>query len=137
MQKLLAILAMVFFGVYIVGCGSGGGSVNPIINIAIESGFVCTNMNNGSICSIVVNYNNNGTAEPVLGYTTDAASPGTSMNGTLQSSINKCQESIDIVSSGVCNVSFSYSSSYTPSTNTYLYFTLGNTTSNGVYIQGN
>ena len=137
MQKFLLILATVFFGVYIVGCGAGGTSSSPIISIAIESGSDCTSMTSGSLCSIVVNYNNNGTIEPTLGYTTDNEAPGISQNGTLESSIDACQNLIDTVSVGTCTISFTYSINYIPATNTNLYFTLDSTTSNGVYVQGN
>lgn len=131
------ILATVFFGAYISGCGAGSTSINPSISIAIESGYSCINMTSGNTCSVELSYNNNGSSNPTLGYTTAAGAPGIVQNGTFESSIDACQETIDTVSSGTCIVSFTYSSNYNPATNTNLYFTLGNTTSNAIYIQGN
>ena len=130
---------MIFGIVFLIaGCGAGSTSPNSIISIAIESGSVCTGMvSGGESCSIVITYNTNGAYNPTLGYTTSPLPPGITQNGTFEGSINACQTNINTSSISSCTVNFTYSSYYTPSTDTNIAFTLGGTTSNTVYLQGN
>ncbi len=129
---------MIFGVVFlIVGCGAGSNLPNSIISIAIESGSVCTNMSSGSSCAIVITYNTNGAYNPILEYTPNPLPPGVTQNGTFDSSVNSCQAIINTLPFSSCVVKFTYSSNYNPSTDTNIAFTLGGSTSNTVYLQGN
>ncbi len=136
MQKLLALTCVIFLSILIFSCGSGGGAPTSSISIAFESGTTCTNMQNGTTCGIVINYNTNGANSPTLGYTPNPLPQGITKSGDFYSQVTICQNSINSSATGTCYINFSYSAPNNPTTNVNIAFTLGGATSNTLNLTG-